>query len=38
VNRRINIGGLGFFDELQGQVGVAPNGIELHPVIHIRFR
>lgn len=27
------ITGVGFFDELHGQRGVAPNGIELHPVI-----
>jgi len=38
VNRRINIRGLGFFDKLHGQSGVAPNGIELHPVTRIRFR
>jgi len=25
--------GVGFFDFLHGQTGVAPNGIELHPVI-----
>ena len=25
--------GVGFFDELHGQTGVAPNGIELHPVL-----
>jgi len=27
------ITGVGFFDVLHGQTGVAPNGIELHPVI-----
>ena len=27
------IDGVGFFDELHGQRGVAPNGIELHPVL-----
>jgi hypothetical protein len=26
-------GGIGFFDYLHGQTGVAPNGIELHPVL-----
>lgn len=25
--------GVGFWDELHGQTGVAPNGIELHPVL-----
>jgi hypothetical protein len=37
VNQRITIRGLGFFDEVHGQDGVAPNGIELHPVISIHF-
>ena len=27
------VSGVGFFDFLHGQTGVAPNGIELHPVI-----
>jgi hypothetical protein len=27
------ITGVGFFDLLHGQTGVAPNGIELHPVL-----
>jgi len=27
------IDGVGFFDVLHGQAGVAPNGIELHPVL-----
>jgi hypothetical protein len=27
--------GVGFFDLLHGQTGVAPNGIELHPVLNI---
>lgn len=27
------ITGVGFFDSLHGQTGVAPNGIELHPVL-----
>jgi hypothetical protein len=38
VNRRVNVRGRGFFDELHGQAGVAPNGIEFHPVTRIRFR
>lgn len=29
------ISGLGFFDQIHGQTGVAPNGIELHPVVGI---
>ncbi len=28
--------GVGFFDKLHGQRGVAPNGIELHPVLDVR--
>jgi hypothetical protein len=31
----IRITGIGFFDFLHGQSGVAPNGIELHPVLRI---
>lgn len=27
--------GVGFFDPIHGQTGVAPNGIELHPVLAI---
>lgn len=27
------ITGVGFFDEIHGQTGVAPNGVELHPVL-----
>ena len=30
---RATIRGVGFFDFLHGQTGVAPNGIELHPVL-----
>ena len=29
--------GVGFFDFIHGQTGVAPNGIELHPVLDIQF-
>jgi hypothetical protein len=29
--------GVGFFDFLHGQAGVAPNGIELHAVLDIKF-
>ncbi|MSQ21739.1 MAG: DUF3761 domain-containing protein [Dehalococcoidia bacterium] len=28
--------GVGFFDLIHGQRGVAPNGIELHPVLAIK--
>jgi hypothetical protein len=31
--RRARVGGVAFFDFLHGQTGVAPNGIELHPVL-----
>ena len=33
---RVSIRGVGFWDEIHGQTGVAPNGIELHPVLSIR--
>lgn len=33
----ISIVGVGFFDVIHGQRGVAPNGIELHPVVGICF-
>ena len=36
--RSINIRGLGFFDEEHDVTGAAPNDIELHPVIYIKFR
>ncbi len=29
--------GVGYFDFIHGQTGVAPNGIELHPVLDIQF-
>ncbi|HET9730324.1 MAG TPA: hypothetical protein VFR41_12915 [Acidimicrobiia bacterium] len=35
--RLIRLRGVGFFDYVHGQTGVAPNGIELHPVTGIRF-
>lgn len=31
------ITGVGFFDFIHGQSGVAPNGIEIHPVIGVKF-
>ena len=33
----VQVTGVGFFDFLHGQRGVAPNGIELHPVLDIVF-
>jgi hypothetical protein len=33
----VMVTGLGFFDFAHGQRGVAPNAIELHPVIGIVF-
>ena len=29
----VTVTAVGFWDILQGQTGVAPNGIELHPVL-----
>jgi hypothetical protein len=37
VSVPVQIQGVGFFDFLHGQTGVAPNGIELHPVVKIDF-
>ena len=37
ANVPVQITGVGFFDHLEGQQGVAPNGIELHPIIDIKF-
>jgi len=33
----VQITGVGFFDFIHGQTGVAPNGIELHPILDIKF-
>ena len=33
----IRVTGVGFFDYLHGQRGIAPNGIELHPVLEVEF-
>jgi hypothetical protein len=35
LNGKATIRGVGFFDFLHGQTGVAPNGIELHPVLRV---
>jgi hypothetical protein len=37
ANIPVAIRGVGFFDFLHGQTGVAPNGIEIHPVLNIVF-
>jgi hypothetical protein len=37
ANQKVRITGPGMFDKLHGQKGVAPNGIEIHPVIKIEF-
>jgi hypothetical protein len=37
VNVSVIVTGIGFFDRLHGQTGVAPNGVELHPVLSIDF-
>jgi hypothetical protein len=33
----VTVTGVGFWDFLHGQTGVAPNGIEVHPVLNISF-
>jgi hypothetical protein len=33
----VDITGIPYFDPLHGQTGVAPNGIEIHPVLNINF-
>ena len=37
ASESVTVRGLGFFDFAHGQEGVAPNAIELHPVISIEF-
>lgn len=37
VSVPVRVKGVGFFDYLHGQTGVAPNGIELHPVLDVQF-
>ncbi len=36
-SQTVTVRGVGFFDSIHGQTGVAPNGIELHPVLQICF-
>jgi hypothetical protein len=33
LDGKATMSGVGFFDQIHGQTGVAPNGIELHPVV-----
>jgi hypothetical protein len=37
ANIPVKVTGVGMFDFLHGQTGVAPNGIELHPILDIVF-
>src|SRR5215467_11154092 len=37
ANIPVQIKGVGMFDFLHGQTGVAPNGIEIHPVLDVIF-
>jgi hypothetical protein len=38
ANLPVAVTGVAFFDTLHGQEGVAPNGIELHPILVITFQ
>ena len=38
TNVPVTVTGVAFFDVLHGQEGVAPNGIELHPILVIAFQ
>lgn len=38
ANGSARVTGVGFFDFIHGQTGVAPNGIELHPVLDFEGR
>lgn len=37
IDARARITGVGFFDRVHGQTGVAKNGLELHPILKIVF-
>lgn len=37
ANVAVTVTGVGFFDFQHGQTGVAPNAIELHPVVDVQF-
>jgi hypothetical protein len=34
---KVEVTGVGFFDFVHGQMGMAPNGFELHPVLSIQL-
>jgi hypothetical protein len=36
AGQMVELTGVGFFDEIHGEAGQAPNGIELHPVFGLR--
>lgn len=38
VNAPVTVTGVGFFDVPHGQTGVAPNAVELHPAVDIKFQ
>jgi len=35
TRRLVTVTGIGFFDHIHGQTGVAPHGIELHPMLQV---
>ena len=37
-NIPVTVTGVGFFDPIHGQEGVALNGVELHPLLSVSFR
>lgn len=37
ANLPVQMKGVGFFDFVHGQTGVAPNGIEIHPILDLSF-
>ena len=37
VDDVVSLRGIGFFDKIHGQLGVVPNGIELHPLLSVKF-
>ena len=38
INQRVTVTGVLFFDKLHGQRGVAPNGVEMHPLLSLVLR
>lgn len=37
VRQAVTVTGVAFFDRIHGQRGVAPNGVELHPLLSLTF-